>query len=876
MDIEVVDRESGTPIRTGITLQSLQKAENIIATKYDPEVESSTVLVVTSYKWNNDKVGEDLLIETSSHGPLVIDSETLKANNVFLQNGVELVGANNNKVDFTLDLKGSKITLTPKEYLNWESTYTLTVNTSVVSKQGYKLEKAPSVSFTTEVMPEPKIEWVDPIGSQASVLKPVVFKPNFDVNEDSLDGSVFLYKVNLDGTETPVEGSITFDDAKNEVSFTPDNFEYATNYKLVVKGGNDGISGLLRPAVVYLAEDHESTFQTLAPGVIASFPENLTTGVPNEELIVELELNFFPTTSSVNSSSFKIIDAQTEEVVSSTYVVDLNYVYAFPETLKYNHTYKVVVSPGIESNTGTKMAQDYEFQFTTWKRQVLSYSPANNAIAQTLKPSIRAEFNFDVNPNSVSSNSFQVSTSRDQLTGFQTIQGSFSFPNNRTVVFTPNTPAEYFTFFNVVLNSNITETNTNQNMGIETTFSFRTLNRDLSVVSTTPQDNADEVSNDSIITAEFNLVLENNISFLSNPVEVYESCTGNYLNGSTSISDNKVFFVPELILASGCDYTVTLSKDIIGINNEQQTTVNEFSFNFTTDSLKPLNFAADFISGTDVTYVDTTIEIDFNKTLYNYSFDYDDITIRESGSYYSSSKSFDYYINGSRLIITPYGLDYGTSYKVTVNDGASLESTDGDQITSDYSFTFKTEPIPVTVTGYSPSGYNAYVDDDIYVYFDLYSYEDGFPDYTTSFYSFHTDTKVKIEVDSWGWVPSFSDYTSSNYIRLEPYSDYDYDETYDVEVTIRYPDFDDTIYEYDTYSFSFTTELEPIEDEFTIESKSMVTLQAPACDAKLAFCGQKGAKLKPLSKSKVKPVVSTSESSQKTKSVSKKRYIFKD
>ncbi|MCH2535025.1 MAG: hypothetical protein MK008_11335 [Bdellovibrionales bacterium] len=72
LDIEVVEQESGDPIRTGITLKSLQEASGIIATKYDPEVESSTVLVVKSYKWNNGNIGEDLLIETSSHGPLVI------------------------------------------------------------------------------------------------------------------------------------------------------------------------------------------------------------------------------------------------------------------------------------------------------------------------------------------------------------------------------------------------------------------------------------------------------------------------------------------------------------------------------------------------------------------------------------------------------------------------------------------------------------------------------------------------------------------------------------------------------------------------------------------------------------------------------------
>lgn len=878
LEIEVVDQETGDPIRTGITLKSLQEASGIIATKYDPEVESSTVLGVKSYAWNNGKIGEDLLIETSSHGPIVIEYEKLKANNVFLQTAIELVGANNNKVGFSLKLNGSKITLTPKEYLNWESTYTLSVNKSVISTKGYKLETAPIISFTTEVMPEPKIDWVEPMGAQASVLKPVTFKPNFDVIEDSLEGNVNLFKVNVDGTKTKVDGSISFDEASNVVSFNPVELEYSTNYQLVIKGGNDGIQGILRPAVVYLAEDHESSFQTLAPGVISNFPENGTTGVPNEDLIIELELNFFPTTESVNSSNLQIIDKEAGTLVYSTQALDLNYVYIFPQTLKYDHTYIVLMTPGVLSASGTKMASTYQFEFTTWKRQVLSFTPAEGAISQILKPTISVEFNFDVAPNSINSSSFQVSTSRNQLSGYQSIQGAYGFPNARTVTFTPSNPAEYFTFFKVILNSNVKELNTNQALGISKEFSFRTLNRDLSVVSTSPSQGDDEVSIDSIISADFNLPLENNISFLSSPVEVYEGCTGQYLNGSSSISDNKVFFVPELLFPSGCKYTVTLSKDIIGLNNEQQTTISEYSWSFTTKSLKPLNFAADYISTSDVTYVSTTIEVDFNLPLISSSFRYDDISIKEADSYYSNSKDFDYYINGSRLIITPYDLDYATEYKITVKDSANLQGVDGEELTSDYSFTFKTEPVPVYVTDYSPTGNYTYVDEDIKVYFNLYSYEDGFPEYKTSFSSyFDKDTQVKIEVDS-KWfganVPSFSDYSTSNYIRLSPYSDYDYDETYEVDITIFYPDFDGTIYEYDYYAFEFTTELEPITEEFRVENKNVFSLNRETCDKKLAFCRSNGAVVKPLQRSKSKPVVSSSEEPQETSKTPMKRVIL--
>ncbi|MCH2535024.1 MAG: Ig-like domain-containing protein [Bdellovibrionales bacterium] len=777
---------------------------------------------------------------------------------------------------FTLKLDGSKVTLTPKEYLNWESTYTLTVNKSVVSTKGYKLEKAPTVSFTTEVMPEPKIDWVDPIGSQASVLKPVIFKPNFDVIEDSLEGNVSLFKVNLDGTKTNVEGTVSFDEDSNEVSFIPNALEYSTNYQLVIKGGSDGIQGILRPAVVYLAKDHESSFQTLAPGVISNFPENGNTGVPNEDLIVELELNFFPTTQSVNSSTVQIIDTETESVVSSTYTVDINYIYVFPQTLKYNHKYRVVMTPDVQSDTGTKMAQNYQFEFTTWKRQVLSFTPSDGAISEILRPTISVEFNFDVDPSSIGSSSFQVSTSRNELSGFQSIQGAYGFPNARTVTFTPSQPAEYFTFFHVVLNTNIKELNTNQPMGKTEDFKFRTLNRDLSVVSTSPAQGADEVSIDNIISASFNLPLENNISFLSSPVEVYESCTGQYLDGSISISDNKVFFVPELFFASGCKYTVTLSKDIIGLNNEQQTTVSEYSWSFSTDSLKPLNFAADYIGSSDVTHVTTSIEIDFNHSLVSSSFRSNDVSITEADEYYSSSKDFDYYINGSKLIITPYGLDYGTRYTITVKDSANLKGLDGVELTSDYSFTFKTEPIPVIVTDYSPTGNYTYVDEDIYVYFNLYTYEDGFPDYKTYFSSYDDDTQVKIEVDSkwFGYVPSFSDYASSNYIRLSHSSDFDYDETYEVDITIYYPDLDGTIYEYDYYAFDFTTELEPVVDEFSATSKNTFSLNHSPCDKKVAFCRAKGPQVKALSKKKSKPVVTSSEEPQEPKKAPMKRVIL--
>lgn len=876
LEISVSNRETAEAIDSGITLKMLLESKNIMATKYDPELDSNTVLVVTNIKWNNGNIGEDLLIETSSHGPIVVDNETLKANNVFLQTAIKLVGADNKKVDFTLKVKDSKITLSPKEYLNWESTYTLTVSKAVVSTKGYKLEKQRVISFTTEIMPEPKVEWVDPMGSQASVLKPVTFKPNFDVIEDSIESSVFLYKINLDGTETPVEGSVSLDDISNEVTFSPSALEYSTNYKLVVKGGTRGISGVMRPAVVYLAEDHVSYFQTLAPGVISNFPEDGTNGVPNEELIVELELNFYPTNQSVNSSTIQIIDTVTQEVVSSTYTVDLYYVYALPETLKYDHKYKVVMTTGVQSESEISMAQNYEFEFTTWKRQVLSHTPADSAISddESLKPTITVNFNFDVDPISIDSNSFNVSTSRDKYGVFEVIQGTYGFPNSRTVTFKPKNAAEYFTFFNVELNSNIKETDTNQPMGIAKSFKFRTLNRDLSVVKTFPAQDAVEVPIDAVISAEFNLVLDSSSGFMTNPVQVYEQCTGDYLSGSISISDNKVYFVPQEILASSCDYTVTLSKDIVGLNNEQQTTVNEFSWKFTTDSLKPINFTADYVADSNVTYVGTSIDIDFNKPLLSSSFRYSDIKIENIDDYYYSEIDFDYYINGSRLIITPYNLDYGTRYKIIVKDNASLRSSGGERITADYSFTFKTEPTPVTVIDYYPSGNYVDVDEDIYVYFNLYTSDDGFPEYKDYFFSSSDDdTQVKIDVNSYGgYVPSFSDYSSSNYIELSHYSDFDYDETYSVDVEIYYPDLEGTIFERDYFYWSFTTTFEPIEIESqSTTSKSMLSVKQKLCHSKYAFCRKGIATAKPLTRQKKKPVITKSQDSNFIKTSPYKR-----
>ncbi|NOX37162.1 MAG: hypothetical protein GXO78_06445 [Calditrichaeota bacterium] len=251
---------------------------------------------------------------------------------------------------------GSTFKFTPKDSLDYNSTYTCTLTTAVTDTAGNHLQQNFVFSFTTEKEPDvtpPQVVSTNPQNGATGVEREVVIRVVFS-EEVNVPTDAFSLK---DENNNFVPGSQSI--AGAEFTFTPqDPLTFNTTYTATITTAVTDLSGN------HLPQDFTFSFAVkpddISPEVLETYPTDGDTGVAKDtDIWVKFSEPIDP--ASVNATTFAVSGADGN--VNGNYMVDNDTARFVPDSLDWQTTYTVTLS-GITDLAGNPMST-YSFSFTT-------------------------------------------------------------------------------------------------------------------------------------------------------------------------------------------------------------------------------------------------------------------------------------------------------------------------------------------------------------------------------------------------------------------------------------------------------------------------------------------------------------------------------
>ncbi len=184
---------------------------------------------------------------------------------------------------------------------------------------------------------------------------------------------------------------------------------------------------------------HESSFSTVKAPLIESFKPVGLSVLPDEVIEVVFDE---PMNQADVESSFSI---EPETSGTSEWLDERTFRFT-PEALEKETAYKVTFAKGIRSKSGGTVEDDVVFEFETiGKVKVAWITPTGGAQNIDINTSITVGFDQEVDHNSAIDH-FSVSP---------TINGNFTWTDNKTLVFKPSSTLSYNTTYNVTLSPGV-------------------------------------------------------------------------------------------------------------------------------------------------------------------------------------------------------------------------------------------------------------------------------------------------------------------------------------------------------------------------------------------------------------------------------------
>jgi uncharacterized protein YvpB len=260
--------------------------------------------------------------------------------------------------EFNLAIEDKVITATPKTSLQQGTSYTVTLrqtpvtynlkDESVISRG--ESEVAMEVRFTTVKSPE--LMSYQPTGENVMANAPVTIQ--FDTPVVLAEGSEYL------GIEPPVEGAISWDEAKTLLTYMPaPSWQKDTMYKVTLKKGLKNVEGGA------IKNDFSYQFKTIGPVRVTGFiPSNGSGSVPISTSVAVT----FDQLVSHSSAESKFRIAPT--VNGSFSWSDNKLSFTPAQALEHGTRYTVTMAAGVESIDGLPSNVDYPSGFTTINSQI--------------------------------------------------------------------------------------------------------------------------------------------------------------------------------------------------------------------------------------------------------------------------------------------------------------------------------------------------------------------------------------------------------------------------------------------------------------------------------------------------------------------------
>ncbi|KAB2914335.1 MAG: DUF3494 domain-containing protein [Bacteroidetes bacterium] len=298
----------------------------------------------------NNAVGVPLNKTITATFNMPMDSSTIDDTTFIVRNGATAIAG-------SVSYNGVTASFKPISQLAANTVYTATITNSAKNKAGTAMAANHVWTFTTGTTVAPTVTSTDPADNATGVFINKVIQANFSMPMDAatVNNATFMLKQGAN----PITGTVTYNGTT--ASFTPSvNLALGGTYTATITTGTKNPSG------TPLANEYEWTFTTgnvVAPIVNSTDPANNATGVTVNKTI-SATFNMAMDALTINSTTFTLKQGTTNIAGLVSYSGSTA-TFNPTSNLSSGSTYTATITTGAKNTTGTPLANDYVWSFTT-------------------------------------------------------------------------------------------------------------------------------------------------------------------------------------------------------------------------------------------------------------------------------------------------------------------------------------------------------------------------------------------------------------------------------------------------------------------------------------------------------------------------------
>ncbi|MBI4650548.1 Ig-like domain-containing protein [Candidatus Desantisbacteria bacterium] len=366
------------------------------------------------------------------------------------RNIITVVGDDAKKIDGTLIINNTGIRFIPSEQLAYSTSYTVTIFAGIKDNAGNISVDNYAWSFKTAALQmPPEISSISPSVDATGVPVNAVIKVEFNknINVSAINSVIFT----LSDNEKNIYGTVTY--KGTTAAFIPmSNLSYATLYTATINIEIKDTEGNLISKIFY--SWNFTTADITPPKIISVNPANNAINISREAMI-EVVFSEIMDSSIITTETFKVIAENGDEISGKITFTGTKAAFIPLVLLDYSTSYNIIISADIKDIAGNALTGgNYASSFKTISAPditppaVVSTTPARWTKNITTNTLIAANFNENIDPSTIDTTTFRLSSAGNNITGSITYEGT-------TALFTPAKELNYLSPYTAMINPGV-------------------------------------------------------------------------------------------------------------------------------------------------------------------------------------------------------------------------------------------------------------------------------------------------------------------------------------------------------------------------------------------------------------------------------------
>ena len=435
-----------------------------------------------------------------------------------------------------------------------------------------------------------------PVAPTVTAVTPATGATNVAVNatitatfsEAMMSSSITASTFQLTGAAgAAVSGTVSY--SNSVATFMPSaSLAYSTQYTATINTGAFSSSGAA------LGANYSWTFTTAAapvpPTVTAITPLSAATGVAIGTTVTAT-FSQAMNSSTITPATFTLTGPGTTPVSGTVTYTATGSVATFTPSanLAYSTQYTATITTGAQDSTGTPLAANYTWTFTTVAAAptVTAVTPASAATGVSVSTTVTANFSEAMNSSTITSSTFTLTAA-----GGAPVTGTVTYTATGSVAtFAPSANLAYNTQYTATITTGA-QSSAGAALAANYPWTFTTSAVPPTVLSVTPASAATGVAVTTTVTATFSQSM--NPSTINSSTFTLAAAGGAAVTGTVTFaaSTSVATFTPSASLAVSTQYTATITT---GVQNAAGTALAaNYTWSFTTAAANPNLETVDF------------------------------------------------------------------------------------------------------------------------------------------------------------------------------------------------------------------------------------------------------------------------------------------